>query len=504
MSVAGERSHEDRAGARRLVSGVFWNGLGRGLPLLLALALTPWLVQLMGLERWGLFTLALAMVGVFGVFDLGIGPALTRAISERLGRVPAEEISRLAGAAMLCLTLFAGLMAALFWLAMPWLMTRLLNVPEALQGEALAAFRILALAAPLVVLNAALWGVLAAHQRFAAANLASIPVAAMYYVGPLLVLLVWPSLIGVMLVLIACRLANTLSYAWLARGLLPGFAVGRLSEVWPLLRIGGWMTAASVLNQALLYADRFVIGAMLTLAAVAHYATPLDLVLRMWIIPVAVAQALLPAMAACFRERPEAVAALARRGGLIVAALTLPPCLLIAAEGDWLLRLWLGTGFAAEGGMVLRILGAGIFLSCAAYVPNTLLDAIARPDVVAKLALAQIIVFLPLSALFLWLWGINGAAVAWSLRAGADLAGKWWFAARLYPAARLGLRGLLPVLVLAMLGLFALLPVTDPRWLAAIATAALLGVAVALWRALTAEERGLLRRPMALLRGAPA
>lgn len=497
-------SEHDRAGARRLVSGVFWNGLGRGLPLLLALALTPFLVELMGLERWGLFTLALAMVGVFGVFDLGIGPALTRAISERMGKSAPEELSRLAGAAMLCLVGFAALMAALLWFALPFLLTRLLNVPPELQAEALAAFRILAAAAPLVVLNAALWGVLAAHQRFASANLVSIPVAAMYYVGPLLVLLVWQSLVGVMLVLVLCRLANTLSYAWLARPLLPGFRVGRVAEVWPLLRVGGWMTASSVLNQFLLYADRFVIGAVLTLAAVAHYATPLDLVLRMWIVPVAVAQALLPAMASSFRERPEAVATLARRGALIVAALTLPPCLLVAAEGDWLLRLWLGRDFAAEGGQVLRILGLGIFLSCAAYVPDALLNAIARPDVAAKLAAAQIAVFLPLSALLLWLFGIEGAAVAWALRAGADLAGKWWFAARLYPAARESLRGAWPVLAVSALSLALLLPFADARWLAALGALGLAAASVALWRALSAEERGMLRRPRAFLRGEAA
>ncbi|MEI6158985.1 MAG: flippase, partial [Roseococcus sp.] len=73
-----------RAEPRRLISGMFWNAMGRGLPLLLALALTPLLVQQMGLERWGLFTLALALVGVFGIFDLGIGPALTRGLSERM------------------------------------------------------------------------------------------------------------------------------------------------------------------------------------------------------------------------------------------------------------------------------------------------------------------------------------------------------------------------------------------------------------------------------------
>src|SRR5919202_791743 len=128
---------------RVMVSGVFWNALGRGLPLLLALLLTPVLVHQLGLERWGLFTLALAMVGVFGIFDFGVGQALTRALSEKIG--------------------------------------------QGREGEAA--------------------GVLAAYQRFRAANLVTIPVAIFYYLGPVLVLLVWDSLVAVMLTLVAVRFA---------------------------------------------------------------------------------------------------------------------------------------------------------------------------------------------------------------------------------------------------------------------------------------------------------
>lgn len=489
-----------RAGASRLVSGMFWNAMGRGLPLLLALALTPLLVQQMGLERWGLFTLALALVGVFGIFDLGIGPALTRGLSERMtDGADDAQAGKLVGTAMLALGGFAALGAAALWLVLPWLMHSALNVPPALQDEALVAFRILACAAPLIVLNAALWGVLAAHQKFAAANLATIPVAIMYYVGPVILLMFWQSLIGVMLVLVACRLANTLSYLWLARPVLPPLSIGSPLMVLPLLRIGGWMTFASVLNQALLYADRFLIGALLTLAAVAYYATPLDLVLRMWILPVAIAQALLPAMASAFRLLPEVTAGLLRRGALLMLLMTLPPCLVLAGVGDWVLGLWLGAEFATGGGMVLRILAAGIFFSCLAFAPNALLDAIGRPDATAKLILAQVVIFLPLSAVMLWLWGIEGAAVAWAMRAAGDCAGKFWLAGRLYPAAHDSARQFALPLALSALALAAMVLAPDARWAAALALPGFVLVIAAMLRVLTAEERcalkPLLRRP---------
>lgn len=486
---------EARAGVGRLVSGLIWNALGRGLPLLLALVLTPVLVAQMGLERWGLFTLALALVGVFGILDLGIGPALTRALSERMAEGRSEEAGRLVGTALLALGGLATLGAALVFLLVPALVGRVLNVPPALEAEAVLAFRILALAAPLVTANAALWGVLAAHQRFRAANLVTIPVSAMYYLGPVLVLMAWRSLVGVMLVLVACRLLNTLSYAWLARSLLPRLALGPPRLIAPLLRVGGWMTVSSVLNQALIYADRFLVGAVLTLAAVAHYATPLDLVLRMWILPVAVAQVLLPPMATAFRAHPEVTAGLLRRGALLVVALVLPPCLLLAGLGDWLLGLWLGADFAREGGTVTRILGAGVFFSCLAFVPNALLDAIGRPDAAAKLIAAELVLFLPVLWVLLHGFGIEGAALAWALRAAADAGGKAVLAARLYPAARPALRRLFaPFLAAALALAFTAAAPTLPL-AAAAATLGLLGALLLLVPLLTAEERGALRRP---------
>ena len=495
-----------RAGGRRLVAGVAWNALGRGLPLLLALALTPVLVGQLGIERWGLFTLALALVGVFGMLDLGVGPALTRALSERIGAGRGEDEGELVASALAALVGSSAVFAALAWWGIRPLVERVLNVPPALVGEAIGAMRVLVAAAPLVVANAALWGVLAAHQRFRAANLVTIPVSIFYYLGPVLVLAVWNSLIGAMLALVACRLANTVSYAILVRPLVPGLSwrAVRLAPVGPLLRFGGWMTFSSALTQALLYADRFLIGALLTLAAVAFYATPLDLVLRFWILPVAVAQALLPALASSFRALPAETVALFRKATLLIAAIVLPAAVVLVAFAHPALRLWLGAEFADGGAAVLRILGVGILFNCVAFAPGSLIEAVGRPDLTARFALAQAVVFVPLSALLLTLIGIEGAAIAWSLRAAADCAGRAVLAARVYPAAAPAVRALaLPVGASgAGLAAAAALPWVGAA-LAIGAAAALLFAALA-WRALAGDERawlaGALRSPAAALR----
>lgn len=476
----------------RLLSGFAWNALGRGLPLLLALLLTPVLVHQLGLERWGLFTLALAMVGVFGVFDLGVGQALTRTLAERIGAGRAEDTAPLVGSALVALLGISGCVALAVWFFVPTLVRSILNVPPELEQEAIGGFRVLAAAAPLIVVNAALWGVLAAFQRFRVANLVNIPISVSYYLGPILLLLVWDSLTGVMLALVGSRLVMTLAYAMLARRDVPGLGLGKLRPglVTPLLKLGGWMTFSGLLGQALLYADRFLIGALLTLSAVAYYATPLDLVLRMWILPVAVVQVLMPALAASFATRPDETAALLRQGMLGIVVLAIAPCLLLTGAAWDLLALWLGRGFADGGAAVLSILGIGIFFSCAAFAPASLLDAIGRPGVTARFLLAQALIFLPLTVLGIHVLGIEGAAAVWALRCAVDWAGKCVLAARHYPPAADAFRTALPPLLIAAIGLGAMALPLDRPVLAALGLLVMCVVTVLTWRALTDGERG--------------
>jgi O-antigen/teichoic acid export membrane protein len=437
---------------------------------------------------------------------LGVGQALTRALSERIGEGRGDDAAGLVGAALTCLAGFSMVVAVALWVGVPLLVERVLNVPPALQPQAIAAMRVLAAAAPLVVLNASLWGVLAAYQRFRAANLATIPVNLFYYLGPVLILLVWDDLMAVMLTLVAVRLVNTLSYLFLLRDLVRRVLATplRLRLVLPLLRLGGWMTFSGLLVQALLYADRFLIGALLTLAAVAWYATPLDLVLRVWMIPVAVAQTLLPAFASAYATLPQQTVALLRRGSLMVMGLVLPIALVLAGGGDRILGLWLGPDFAAGGGLVLRILGVGIYFSCLAFVPGALIDAIGRPDVTARFSLLQAVVYLPLAALLLLWQGIEGAALAWALRCLVDCLGKLWLATRLYPLAREAALRLLPALSVAGVGLAVLPAMGSPVPMLAVGLLALLAFAVLALRSLDPAERGhirgLLRHPGGLLR----
>jgi O-antigen/teichoic acid export membrane protein len=93
-----------------------------------------------------------------------------------------------------------------------------------------------------------------------------------------------------------------------------------------------------------------------------------------------------------------------------------------------LLRYWIGADFALSAGPVAQILFFGIWISGSSFVAFTLLQSQGRPDLTGKLHIAEALPFLGIIWLLTTTFGINGAAIAWCLRAAVDAGAMLWAA----------------------------------------------------------------------------
>src|SRR5690606_9296500 len=96
------------------------------------------------------------------------------------------------------------------------LVVSLLQVPSALQNEAITAFRILAAGVPIVILTAGIIGILEAHQRFGVIAVIRIPLGILTFAAPLIVLQFTPNIAWVTLALLVSRIVALLVYYWVA------------------------------------------------------------------------------------------------------------------------------------------------------------------------------------------------------------------------------------------------------------------------------------------------
>src|ERR1700682_3254653 len=293
---------------RLLARNTIWNLLGLLLPLAVGVVGVPPLIHGMGVARFGLLSLAWIVIGYFSLFDLGIGRALTKVVADRLGTNEESSIPPLVWTSLVLMLLLGIATGLATWAIAPWRVPRLLKIPEALQGEALHGFYLLATSIPMVTVTSGLRGVLEAQQRFRVLRFIRIPMSIFSFAGPLLMLPFKHDLVSVIGVLVAGRLLACLAHLFACFHAMPalrqGFAL-KLSLLHPLLVLGGWMTVSNLVSPIIVYLDRFLIGALLSVSAVAAYTVPFDMVTRLTIIPGAVSGVLFPAFALSLVKDPD-------------------------------------------------------------------------------------------------------------------------------------------------------------------------------------------------------
>ncbi len=416
-----------------------WSLAGQGAPILAAVFTIPVLIRTLGTDRFGILALAWTLVGYFNLFDFGMGRALAQVVAERRGQNDAREIPRLVWTTI-GWTFGLGCVAALLLgLVAPWLVYRALKVPDVLRVETLQSLRLLAVCIPIVMSAAALRGVLEAHARFRETNTLRIITGLLIFLGPMWVLPFSTRLLPIVAVLALTRGLDGAAHLFLCvRVVAPprwggGQGGGSGGRLLPLLRLGGWMTVSNLLSPLMVYLDRFLIGALVSMTAVAYYTVPYDMVAHMGAIPGALVVLLFPAFSSHYKTDPDRTRHLFWQGVRYTALALLPLTLIVVAGAEVGLRWWVGAAFSDRGTRVLQWLALGRFVNGLAQIPLAFLQGIGRPDITAKLHLVE----LPLYAVLAWgltrAYGIEGTAVAWGVRVSADAALLFITARRFLP-----------------------------------------------------------------------
>lgn len=421
--IAPRSTTEHATSTRTLARNSVLNLLGVCVPTLAALLAIPPLTKGLGTARFGLLALGWMVIRYFGLFDLGVGRALTQLVAEKLGTDNAPDISELVWTALALMLLLGSGGALILSSVSPWLACSALRIPASLRSEVLAALYLLAYAIPVVICSSGLRSVLEAKLHFDLVNVVHILVGTFSFVGPLLVLPFSSSLTYTVTVLVIGRFLACLAYLLLCLHTMPELRLGfvlKPAAVLPLLRFGGWVTVTNVISPLMAYMDRVLTSALTSATAVAYYATPQEVVTKLSAIPGALTNALFPAFSATSTQGHACASVLLDRGVRYVFLAVFPATLLMSALAFEILDLWVGPEFAQNGAGVLRLLAIGALANSLARVGFTFLQGTGRADLTGKVHLVE----LPFYLLAVW-WltsqhGIVGAAAAWTIRMVVD------------------------------------------------------------------------------------
>ena len=445
------------SGPTSIGRATFVSAVVDGVLAVVGLAVTPLLVRHLGTEPYGVIGLVTVLSTQLSTLQLGVGPALLRALGEARGRDDAAALRATLKAGALLSALSALVIGGAAWALAPRAWSDAFATSAEVRPQALAAVPATALLLALQPLLAVLYASLSGLERFPLLNAIRLVHGLVRSVLGAIVAVRGGGLVGVLLAQAAADALAVAVVPLLFRAALPtgtGHASLRLAAS-HILRLGVPLSVAGIASGLLLDGDKIALGTLRSVAEVAYYTVPLGVVGRLGSFAGTACIFLVPRLAAAAAagrtEESARLAARATRLGLCLTAAAAAPLVAIAPEQ---LAMWLGPAFAERSAAAARVLLVGLAVQASIYGAHAAIRARAHASTLAVVYALELPVFALLLFLLVRPWGVIGAAFAWALRLVLDAALQHALArrslgARVVPLAR-------PALAVGALALFAL------------------------------------------------
>lgn len=405
-----------RLRARLVVRNVGWNLVAQLWLLALAIVAAPYVIEGLGVEAYGLYTLVFALIGWFAVLDLGLGVATVKYISEERGRGDDEAVQRVVGTSVTLYVAAGALGAAALAVSAPVVARHVLRLDGATADLGTDALQLAALGFLVAMPMAAFTALPVALQRLDLVNRRSILFGSASVVGTVGVLAAGFGLLAAIGLAVVVNGVAAVAFWRLSGSLLPEISL-RPSFHRPtarrLIGFGTLKFLAQASTQAVYHLDKLIVGALLGLAAAAFYAIPVLVAQRLVALVANVATAFLPA-ASDLHGRGDAARfeQLYLRSSKLVALLVFPSAALLALYAEPILHLWLGEEFARNSAWPLRLLAVGYAVNALTTMPALAADSIGRPRVPAAFSVASAALNVVLSLALIPPFGLVGASAA--------------------------------------------------------------------------------------------
>jgi O-antigen/teichoic acid export membrane protein len=430
--------------------------LADGVAVIATIVATPYLIGQLGTAPYGIIVAVMVLLSQMSALQLGLGPAAARLLAESRGSGDPHRRAALFSAVFVAICVAAALFAIGIAVVAPWAWTGAFNTDPALVPLAMAAVPAavaIAAAQPVLV---ALHGLLMGEERFAPSAAIRGAHGVLRIAAAVAAVAAGTGVVGVLWAYVAMDVCAVVALAGVTGGgftARPSIAELR-SALAQLARVSLPFAAADIFAAILVDVEKVALGVTHSLEALTYYTVPFNAVFRLVMFATALSGVLLPRISAVGAGGANADAALlvrqATRLTTVIMAVFCAPIIAIAPE---LLNLWLGADFAQNAGLATRLLLVGVFINGTVYAAHAAIRARAHPATLPVLYAAETILHIGVVVVAVRLWGIPGAAAAWTLRIVVDAVAHRWLAARALAATFGSWIGYLwPAAAIAVLG----------------------------------------------------
>jgi len=400
--------------APRLVRNVLANWLALGTATVVGFVLTPYMLQHLGDTGFGLWVLVTTLTGYYGLLDFGFRNSISRFVAHYAANDEAENLGRVLSTALVT-NLALGVLVLVMAGVVAWNLDRILTVPgdwtQTARGLVLVFGLGSALGFPLNLFGYVLEG----FQRFTWIGGVQAAVTLVRAGLTVWVLSRGYGVVAVGVVTIATTVAGSLIYGAAVHRIYPRLRIRWASVDHAMFRqlAGYGLVAFGISIAALLrfQADALVIGAFLSVQAVAHFSIASKLVFYVTDVVQAMAWVFTPVFSHLDAKRD-----LRQLGHALIKAnryssfIAFPLTAFVVVAGQSLIAVWVGARYVSSYPVLLALLLPTSLYLAQAGSPK-LLYGMARHSVLARMFLLEGLANLALSIALVQWYGILGVAL---------------------------------------------------------------------------------------------
>ena len=391
---------------------------GNIVPLVVGFLTVPFTLKYFGVEVLGFIAICWLLVGFSGIFDLGLSRSMTQIVSRLLPNQDFKGIRKYFWTTFI-ISLALSLIVAIVINYYSSNIIYLFKISDDLLDVGVESFKLLSFSIPFILLGSVLVGFLTAYNSFNIINIIKIPIGIFMMLSPVISYYLNLGVIGIMYVLLIARIINFICYFFIL--FIKHDFIRKID--WSLyglndlLNQGLWMTLSNIISPLIVNFDRFVLGTLISIQAVAYYSTVYDVITKLHIIPTTFVTVLFPLFAYNSHSSETTKNSLLIGKYILIVILIISPIIFMAQIWSYdLISIWLSPDFAQKSYKIAMILLIGVLWNTLAQIPFTFLQANGNSSKTALFHIIELVLFLPILYFSITKFGIIGAALAWSIR----------------------------------------------------------------------------------------
>jgi len=396
--------------------------ISRGWQIGLVLMTTPYIVNKMGTDAYGLLSIILTMVGYFNLADFGMGNTVVKYLSEYLARKDNEMVKKLVRTAFVYYGIVGLTASLLIAILSPVLVSRVIMIPAGLRQTAVQAFYVTAVTFFFHMMVTLLTSILKGYQRFELLAGRDIGIYTLSTVLTVILLSLGYGLLEIVMLNLFISLVSMAMFFFVVKRLLGTI---RIRPKWDreafyiLFQFSKWKFVGGWSSKFAYTFDKVIISSILGVSQVTFFIIPLNLAqyVGMKLIGT-INQVLYPLMSesAAIDDKKNRKELYFRSLKWIFILLS-PAVLYLVVFGDKFLYYWIGEEFSKKGTLVLWILTLSYFASALVYNDVSYFEAMGNAKLPSLTSLASAMIITSLNLLLLPVFGIVGAALAFAAAA---------------------------------------------------------------------------------------